>query len=428
MANFTTAAEAVRLIKSFDKIYIQGSTSVPNVLVEAMTARGDELRGVEIYAGFAVSRGDAPYLSERYADSFFANSFFVANNVRRGIAEGYGSTIPCFLGEVPALVREGFVKYDVCLLNVSEPDADGYCSYGISADLAVSAVETAKIIIAQVNPRIPYTYGDALVHIDRIDACVRVDQEPLALPTVVPNDVESRIGNFIAAEIPDGATLQIGVGGIPNAVLAALTNHCHLGVHTEALTDGIVPLIENGTIDNSCKTVMKGVTVASLALGSRRLYDFMDYNKSLLVKDVAWTNYPFRIAQNPRVMAINSAVEVDLTGQVCADSVGTRIISGVGGQHDFMYGGSLSEGGKTFIAIPSMTEKGFSKIRPVLTQGAGVVTTRFQTQFVVTEWGAAFLKGKNLIERAKALIAIADPSVREELSRAARERFGRAFR
>lgn len=428
MANFTTAAEAVRLIKSFDKIYIQGSTSVPNVLVEAMTARGDELRGVEIYAGFAVSRGDAPYLSESYADSFFANSFFVANNVRRGIAEGYGSTIPCFLGEVPALVREGFVKYDVCLLNVSEPDADGYCSYGISADLAVSAVETAKIIIAQVNPRIPYTYGDALVHIDRIDACVRVDQEPLALPTVVPNDVESRIGNFIAAEIPDGATLQIGVGGIPNAVLAALTNHRHLGVHTEALTDGIVPLIENGTIDNSCKTVMKGVTVASLALGSRRLYDFMNYNKSLLVKDVAWTNYPFRIAQNPRVMAINSAVEVDLTGQVCADSVGTRIISGVGGQHDFMYGGSLSEGGKTFIAIPSMTEKGFSKIRPVLTQGAGVVTTRFQTQFVVTEWGAAFLKGKNLIERAKALIAIADPSVREELSRAARERFGRAFR
>jgi acyl-CoA hydrolase len=319
------------------------------------------------------------------------------------------------------------VKYDVALLNCSEPDENGYCSFGISADLAVSAAETAKVIIAQINPRIPYTYGDALVHIDRIDAAVRVDQEPVALPTVEPNDDERKIGGYIAEQIPDGATLQIGVGGIPNAVLAALSNHKHLGLHTEALTDGVVPLINSGVIDNSQKVIEPGKTVCCLALGSRRLYDYMDYNKELLVKDVAWTNDPFRIRQNPKMMAINSALEVDLTGQVCADSIGTRIFSGVGGQHDFMYGGALSEGGKTFIAMSSITPKGVSKIKPVLTEGAGVVTTRFQTQYVVTEQGIAFLKGKNLAERARALINIAHPSVREELERAACERFGYSF-
>lgn len=415
------------MIKSFDKIYIQGSTSIPEVLVSALTARADELRGVEVYTAFAIGAHDAPYADMRYKESFIPQSFFIANNLRSSINAGNASIIPCFLGEVPALVREGYVSYDVCFLNCSLPDENGYCSYGVSADLAVSAAECAKIVIAQINPRMPYTYGDALIHIDSLAAAVRVDEELIALPTIEPNDAERKIGGYIAEQIPDGATLQIGVGGIPNAVLAALTNHKHLGLHTEALTDGVVPLINSGVIDNSQKAVERGRTVACLALGSRRLYDYMDYNKELLIKDVAWTNYPFRICQNPKAMAINSAIEIDLTGQVCADSIGTRIFSGVGGQHDFMYGAALSEGGKTFIAMNAATPKGISKIKPVLTEGAGVVTTRFQTQYVVTEYGIAFLKGKNLAQRAKALIEIAHPDAREELERAACERFGYSF-
>jgi acyl-CoA hydrolase len=273
----------------------------------------------------------------------------------------------------------------------------------------------------------PFSYGDALIHESQIDAAVEVDDPLVEVPTAVPTEIDIAIGRHIAELIPDGATLQIGVGGIPNAVLAALKDHQHLGLHTEAMTDGVLPLLESGVIDNSLKTVCPGVSVASLALGSRRLYDYMDYRKDLILKDVAWTNAPFRIAQNPKVMAINSAVEVDLTGQICADSVGTRIISGVGGQHDFMYGGSLSEGGKTFIAIPSMTEKGRSKINPVLAEGAGVVTTRHMIQNVVTEYGVAQLRGKSLAERARALISIAHPSVREDLEMAACERFGYSF-
>jgi acyl-CoA hydrolase len=273
----------------------------------------------------------------------------------------------------------------------------------------------------------PYSYGDALIHVSRIDAAVEVDDPLVEVPTAVPTETDSAIGRHIAELIPDGATLQIGVGGIPNAVLSALKDHQHLGLHTEAMTDGVLPLLESGVIDNSQKTVCPGISVASLALGSKRLYEYMDYRTDLLLKDVAWTNAPFRIARNPKVMAINSAVEVDLTGQVCADSIGTRIISGVGGQHDFMYGGSLSEGGKTFIAIPSMTEKGRSKISPVLTEGAGVVTTRHMVQHIVTEYGVASLRGKSLAERARALVSIAHPSVREELERAAYERFGWSF-
>lgn len=424
---YCSAAEAVGLIRSRDKVFVQGSTSIPETLVQALTDRADSLVDVEIYAAFAIGRVDAPYAEARFCHSFRPVTFFVANNLRRAIREGYAQSVPAFLGEVPALFRDGTVPLDVALLNVSEPDAEGYCSFGISADLATSAAECARTIIAQINPNIPYTYGDALIHVSRIDAAVRVDEPPVELPVAVPNEVERAIGNHIAELVPDGATLQIGVGGIPNAVLDALKDHRHLGVHTEALTDGIVPLINNGVIDNSLKAVLPGITVASLALGSRRLYDYMDYNRELIMKDVAWTNDPFRIRQNPKVMAVNSAIEVDLTGQICADSIGTVIYSGVGGQHDFMYGGALSQGGKTFIALPSITSKGISKIKAVLTEGAGVITTRPQTQYVVTEYGAAMLRGKNLAERARALIAIAHPSVREELDRAARERYGWSY-
>lgn len=424
---YISPSQAVSLIDSGDSIYIQGSTSIPEILCQALADRGNELKDVTIYAAFAVGRCEAPFCRPEYKEAFNIKSLFVANNIRRWLADGYGTTIPAFLGEIPALFRDGTLPLDAVFLNVSPPDENGYCSFGVSADLAVSAVECARKVIVQVNKAMPYSYGDALIHVSRIDAAVEVDDPLVEVPTALPTDIDSAIGRHIAELIPDGATLQIGVGGIPNAVLSALKDHQHLGLHTEAMTDGVLPLLESGVIDNSCKTVCPGVSVASLALGSKRLYEYMDYRKDLLLKDVAWTNAPFRIAQNPKVMAINSAVEVDLTGQVCADSVGTRIISGVGGQHDFMYGGSLSEGGKTFIAIPSMTEKGRSKINPALAEGAGVVTTRHMVQHVVTEYGVAFLRGKSVAERARALINIAHPSVREELERSARERFGWSF-
>lgn len=424
---YMTAAQAVQLIESGDSIYIQGSTSTPEVLSQALADRGHELKDVTIYAAFAVGRQDAPYCRPEYKEAFNVKSLFVANNVRRWLADGYGTTIPAFLGEIPALFRDRTLPLDAVFLNVSPPNEDGYCSFGISADLAVSATECARKVIAQVNRSMPFSYGDALIHISRIDAAVEVDDPLVEVPTAIPTETDRAIGRHIAEMIPDGATLQIGVGGIPNAVLAALKDHRHLGLHTEALTDGVLPLLESGVIDNSCKKVMPGVSVASLALGSKRLYEYMDYRENLLLKDVAWTNHPFRIAQNPKVMAINSAVEVDLTGQICADSVGTRIISGVGGQHDFMYGGSLSEGGRTFIAIPSLTEKGQSKINPVLAEGAGVVTTRHMVQNVVTEYGVAQLRGKSVAERARALIEIAHPKVREDLDRAAAARFGHSY-
>lgn len=427
MINFVSADEAVKVVKSYDKIYLQGSTSIPEVLVDALTRRAHELKGVEVYSGFAVGAKEASYCKSEYKDSLFPISLFIANSVRGAINRGEGQCIPGFLGEIPSLFRDGLIPLDVTFLNVSMPNEEGYCSYGVSADLAVSAVECSKIIIAQVNKQMPFSYGDALIHVSKLAACVEVDEPLVALPISVPNEKEKLIGGYIAEQIPDGATLQIGVGGIPNAVLSALTNHKDLGLHTEAMTDGVVPLIQSGVINNSKKVIMPYKSVASLALGSERLYKYMDYNKDIIIKDVAWTNDPFRIKQNPKVMAINSALEIDLTGQICADSIGTRMFSGVGGQHDFMYGGSLSEGGKTFIALTAMSGKGHSKIKPVLSPGAGVVTTRAQAQYIVTEYGIAYLRGKDLAQRAKALIAIADPSVREELERAACERFGYSF-
>ena len=424
---FTTAAEAVKLICPHSNVYIQGSTSIPEVLVRAMTDRAAELTDVTLYSGFAVGRADAPYCSPEYKDTFLVNSLFVANNIRRWLAQGYGQSIPAFLGEIPGLFRDGTLPVDVAILNLSRPNEEGYCSFGVSADLAVSAVECARTVIAQVNTAMPFSYGDAIIHHTPDAAADQVDDPLVEVPSATPTDIERRIGNHIAELIPDGATLQIGVGGIPNAVLAALTGHKHLGLHTEAMTDGVLPLLESGVIDNSQKKVLPGKNLASLALGSKRLYEYMDYNEDLIMKDVAWTNDPFRIRENPKVMAINSALEVDLTGQICADSIGTMIYSSVGGQHDFMYGGALSEGGKTFIALPSTTSKGHSKIKALLTPGAGVVTTRFQTQYVVTEYGAAYLLGKGLAERARALIDIAHPSAREELEKAACERFGYSF-
>lgn len=425
--NYCTAEEAVKLIKSGDHVYIQGSTSIPEVLLEALAARGHELKDVTLYSGFAVGKHKAPYCRPEFKDTFLVDSFFVCNSVREWIAEGYGATTPYFLGDVPSLMRDGTWKVDVALINCSMPDENGNVSFGVSADVATAAVECADKVIAQINKQMPFSYGDPIVNLSELAAAVIVDDPLVEVPTTEPTENEIKIGKAIAEIIPDGATLQIGVGGIPNAVIRALEDHKHLGLHTEAMTDGVLPLLEKGIIDNSMKKVLPGKSVASLALGSRKLYDFMDYNPDMIFKDVAWTNNPFIIAQNPKVMAINSCLEIDLTGQICADSIGTKIFSGIGGQHDFVYGASRSEGGKSFLAMLSTTSKGMNKIKPVLTPGAGVVTTRFQTNYVVTEYGAVDLRGKNLPERAKLLISIAAPQFREELEKAACERFGYSF-
>lgn len=424
---YCSAQESVSVVKSGDSIYFQGSTAVPEIIQEALAQRWKDLKDVIIYSAFCIPRGEAPFCKPEYKDSFITRSLFLCADQRGWVKEGYGSMIPAFLGEIPFLFRSRQLPVDVAVINCSLPDKDGYCSYGISADLAVSAVESAKIVIAQINKSIPYLYGGARIHISKIDYGVECDIPPVALEFGAPTAIESSIGNYIAAEIEDGATLQIGVGGIPNAVLNGIKNHKHLGLHTEAMTDGVVRLMEEGVIDNSQKKNHTGISIGSLALGSKKMYDFLNYNKKTEFYDVAYTNDPQIIRQNPKVVAINSALEIDLTGQICADSIGETIFSSVGGQHDFMYGGALSQGGKTFIALPSTTNKGKGKILPTLTPGAGVVTTRFQTQYVVTEHGIVYLRNLDLAQRAKALISIANPADREELEKAACKRFGYSF-
>jgi acyl-CoA hydrolase len=424
---YMTAEEAVKLVENGDHIYLQGSTSVPYRLEKALADRGHELKDITIYTGFSITKEASPLCRPEFKDTFLVDSFFVSNNFRKWINDGYGAMTPRFLSEVPSMVRNGTWRVDVAFLNCSMPDKDGYVSFGVSGDVATSAAECASKVIAQINPNMPYSYGDPRIHISELAAAVLVDDPLEEVPTPEPSEKEIKIGNYIAEYIPDGATLQIGVGGIPNAVIRALENHKHLGLHTEAMTDGVLPLLEKGIIDNSLKKILPGKSVASLALGSKHLYKYMDYNEDIIFKDCAWTNNPFIIAQNPKVVSINSCLEIDLTGQVCADSIGTRIFSSVGGQHDFIYGASQSEGGLSFLAMLSTTNKGQNKIKPVLTPGAGVVTTRFQTNYVATEHGIVDLRGKNLPERAKLMISIAAPEFREELDRAAAERFGYSY-
>lgn len=424
---YSSPQEAVSLVKSGDTIVVQGSTSIPVVLLKALTERAAELRNVTLISGFGVHPEDAPYAKPELIDSFRALSIFVPNNLRHAMRDGSADTIPVFLGEVPSLFRTRQLPVDVAFLQVSTPDEEGFCSFGMSADIAFSACECAHTIIAQMNASVPHTQGPAKIHVSKITAWCRVDEPLVEVPTPTPSAIDTRIGNFIANEIPDGATLQIGVGGIPNAVINALSTHQHLGLHTEAITDGVLPLIRKGVIDNSLKKVLPGKSVGSLVLGSRALYDYIDYNNDIEIHDVAFTNDPQVIRQNPCPMSINSALEIDLTGQICADSIGDTVISGVGGQHDFFYGSALAEGGKCFLAMQSLTSKGQSKIVAHLQPGAGVVTTRFQPQYIVTEHGIVYLRNKSLAERAKLLISIADPSAREQLERAAVERFGIAF-
>ncbi len=425
MIKYSTAEEAVKLIKSGDNVFVHGVTCTPTSLVKALVARKDELKDVHMWG--ALVNGYTPYANEEYKDSFTVHSLFVSDNIRPAVSGGYGYAIPAQLSQIPSLFREGLYPVDVILMNVSMPDEHGYCSMGTSLDVTVSGYEMAKVVIAQVNPNVPRVFGDGQMHISEFDAVVESNDPLVEVPALASTEDDVKIGNYIAEYIPDGATLQIGVGGIPNAVLRALSSHKNLGIHTEAMVEEMVPLIESGAINNSQKTLFNGKSVGSLALGTRKLYDFMHNNPSLIMKDCAYTNNPAIIAQNPNMRSINAAIEVDLSGQVCADSIGTRIYSGIGGQNDFMYGSTLSPGGMNFIALSSMTNKGKSKITPFLTPGAGVTTNRYIIQNIVTEYGLANLKGKSYAERARALINIAHPSVREELEKEAFSRFGASF-
>lgn len=421
MGKYTTAEEAVRCIKSGDRVFIHSVAAAPQALISAMTARAPELRNVEIV--HLHTEGPAPYAAADMAESFHINAFFVGGNVRHALQEGHADYIPVFLSEVPALFRRNILPLDVAMLNVSPPDKHGFCTLGVSIDVARAAFETAKCVIAQVNPHMPRTQGDALIHVDNITSLVEVDEPLHEVPVPHLTDADIAIGGHIAGLIEDGATLQMGIGSIPNAVLGALGGHKDLGVHTEMFSDGVIPLVEKGVINGRRKVKHPGRMVAGFVMGTRRLYDFVDDNPQVLMLDVGYVNDTAVIRRNPKVTAINSAIEVDLTGQVCADSIGTRLYSGVGGQMDFIRGASLSEGGKPIIALQSVTAKGESKIVPFLKEGAGVVTTRAHVHYIVTEYGVAFLYGKNLRQRATELIKIAHPDHREALERAAFERF-----
>lgn len=425
MTNYISPQEAVRLINSGDRILVQAACATPEVLLKAMVDRADELRNVELV--HLHTDGYCDYAKPEYKDSFRTSCFFIGGNIRKYVQAGTAQYNPVFLSDIPLLFRNGTLPLDVVMVHVSPPDKHGYCSLGTSVDIVVAGIETGKKIIAQVNPNMPRTMGDGIVHISKFAACVEVDTPIYEMHLGEPTEQEKLIGQYIAGMIEDGSTLQMGIGGIPNSVLSCLTNHKDLGVHTEMFSDGILPLIEKGIVNGSKKVVMPGKIVSGFAMGTRKLYDFMDDNPEVLMMDISFVNDTSVIRKNPKAIAINSALEVDLTGQICADSIGTQMYSGVGGQMDFMRGAALSNGGKAICALPSITAKGVSKITSTLKQGAGVVTTRAHAQYIVTEYGIAELKGKNLSQRAKALINVAHPSVREELDREAYERFGPSF-
>lgn len=418
---YTTAEEAIKVVRSGDSLLWPCVVGAPELLIQALVKRAPELRDVRITHMY--TEGYADYVLPEYAESFHLNSFFVGGNVRKATQMGFADYIPCSLSDSARIIRDGILPVDVLLLTVSEPDEEGYVSLGTSVDCMIAALEKAKYIIAQVNKNMPMCYGDARFPASKINAFVRHDVPLLEaeFPPLTEQDVA--IGKHVAALVPDGATLQIGIGSIPNAVLTQLDNHKHLGIHSEMFSDGVLPLIEKGVIDGSCKKIDVGKHVATFLKGTQKLYDYVHKNPDVLMQDVAYTNNAAIIAQNPKVVGINSAIQIDLTGQVCADSIGTKLFSGSGGQLDFMLGAAASEGGVPIVALPSITTKGVSKIVPTLAEGAGVVTPRGIVHWVVTEFGAVNLFGKPMQERARLLTSIAHPTVREELERAAHERF-----
>jgi len=413
----STPSAAVALIQSGHSVFIHTAAATPRELVHAMAMRSSELKQIKIFS--IHTEWDAPYVHPEHAHAFDVTSFFVGANIRQAVNEGRAAYAPMFLSEIPEYFRSGQCPLHVALISVSPPDNRGYCTLGVSCDVSKAAIDVADIIIAEINPHMPRALGDGIIHISAIDAAVYVDY-PIFERILAPSSPEElQIGSHVASLVDNGATLQMGIGGIPDAVLASLGDHKDLGIHTEMFSDGVIPLVEQGVITNKYKHIHPGVIVSSFAMGSRALYDFIDNNMSVRMLDVAYVNNPGVIRKNPKVTAINSAIEIDIFGQVCADSIGTYQYSGVGGQIDFMRGAALSPGGKPIIALPAQTGKGVSRIVTILKPGASVVTTRSHVHYVVTEYGIAQLHGKNLKERAKALIHIAHPDHRERLEREA---------
>lgn len=417
--NYTSPQAAATLIKSNDKVFIHSVACAPQTLIAAMVDRAEELRNVQIY--HMHTEGPAPYADPGMEQSFRSINFFVGHNVRKAVQEGRADYIPCFLSEIPGFFHKGIIQLDVALLMVSPPDRNGFVSMGPSVDASLAAAKTAKIVIAEVNPKLPRTHGDGILHISEFAAIVEVDY-PIYSPVQKPlSDTERKIGEFVAGLVDNGATLQMGIGNIPNAALEAMRGHKELGVHTEMFSDGLIDLVERGVITNQHKAIHPHHIVTGFALGSKKLYDFIDDNPKVRFLDIAYVNNTNVIRKNPKVTAVNSAIEIDLSGQGCADSIGCKIYSGVGGQMDFMRGAAKSEGGKPIIALPSTTKSGESKIVARLKEGAGVVTTRAHMHYIVTEYGVASLYGQPLRERMRQMIAIAHPIHREQLAKSAFE-------
>lgn len=409
-----SADEAVQRIRSGDRVFVHGAAAVPQRLLAALMQRAPELQGVEIV--HLHTEGPAPYVAPEMEGHFRHRALFIGANVRRAVQEGRADYVPVFLSDIPALFASGQLPIDVALLNVSEPDAHGFCSFGTSVDCVKAAAETARTVIAQLNPQMPRTLGDSFIHVNDIDLAVRVSEPLYEIEPEPPTDVERKIGEHVAELIEDGSTLQIGIGGVPNAVLAALRDKRDLGIHSEMFSDGVLDLVEAGVITGAAKTIHRGKIVAAFVLGTSRLYRWVHDNPMVEMHPVEYTNDTDVIRRNYKMVAINSALQVDITGQVCAESLGTRLFSGVGGQMDFIRGAAQSPGGKPIIALPSTAKDGtISRIVPVLPEGAGVTTTRAHVHYIVTEYGVASLHGKSIRERAEELIAIAHPDFRDEL-------------
>ena len=415
-----TPEQAIATIRRGDKLFIGSGAAEPQILVKALIEGAGRLADTRIM--HIMTLGVAPYTEEKFTDQFRHNAFFIGANTRHAVAEGRADYTPVFLSEIPALFKSGQVPIDVALIQVSPPDKHGFCSFGVSTDVVKSASESANKVIAEINPRMPRALGDCFIRMDDIDLAIPVDVPLLYSHREPADDVARRLGKNIASLIEDGSTLQMGIGTIPDSVLHFLTDKKDLGIHTEMFSDGFMELVEKGVINNSKKTLHQGKTVASFCIGSQSLYDYVDNNPAIEFHPTEYTNDPFIVCQNDKMVAINSAIEVDLTGQVCADSLGSMFYSGIGGQLDFIRGASRSKGGKPIIAMPSTAKNDtVSRISINLNEGAGVVTTRGDVHYVVTEWGVAYLHGKNIRERAMALIGIAHPKFRKKLLEGAKK-------
>ena len=406
--------EAMQCIQSNMRVYIHPGCAEPEALVEALMARAPFVKNVEIVHLLTLGRAD--YISPQMEGHFRHNAMFIGGNVRQAVNEGRADYTPVFLSQIENLFETGQMPIDVALLQVSPPDPHGYCSFGVGVDTTLTASRQAKLVVAQVNEQMPRTYGDSFIHVNDIDAIVEANRPLCELKPIEITDVHRAIGKHVASLIEDGSTLQLGIGGIPDAVLCQLSEHKNLGIHTEMLSDSVIPLVESGVINGSCKTIHRGKIVVGFVLGTKDLFDFVNNNPAFEFHPNAYTNDPYVISENHKMVAINSALQVDITGQVCADSIGTYFYSGIGGQVDFIRGASRCKGGKPIIAIPSTAKGGqISRIVPMLDPGAGVVTSRGSVHYVVTEYGVAYLHGHTIRQRAEALIEIAHPKFRDEL-------------